>query len=170
MNSIQNSTVQDINDILALYQHAREYQYSKGAVVWPEISIGLITREIIDKHQWKLVINGKIACVWATTFHDPLIWEERNADSAVYIHRIALNPEFRGQKLVREIVEWAKVFAKTEGKQFIRLDTVGENTGLISYYESCGFNFLGLVSLQDTSALPEHYSKAPVCLFELKTE
>lgn len=170
MNSIQNSSIQDINEILKLYQHAREYQYLKGAVVWPEIPIPLITQEIIKKHQWKLMIDGKIACVWATTFQDPLIWEDRNADPSVYLHRIALNPDFRGRNIVKEIIEWAKIFAKTQDKHFIRLDTVGENHGLIKYYTSCGFDYLGLVNLKNTSSLPAHYSKAPVYLFEMSTK
>ncbi len=168
MNSIQNSTVRDITEILKFYEHAREYQYMKGAVVWPDIPVSLITKEIIEKHQWKLMDDGKIACVWATTFQDPLIWEEKDLDPAVYIHRIAVNPAFRGRNLVKEVVEWAKLFAKEQGKKFIRLDTVGENTGLIKHYTTCGFHFLGLVNLKDTSGLPAHYSKAPVALFEME--
>jgi GNAT superfamily N-acetyltransferase len=168
MNSIQNSSVDDITEILKLYKHARAYQYFKDAVLWPEIPIRLITKEIIEKHQWKLIIDGQIACVWATTFQDPHIWEEKDNDPAVYIHRIAVNPTFRGSKLVREIVEWAKVFAKRQKKLFIRLDTVGENQGLIRHYTSCGFNYLGLVNLKNTSDLPSHYATAPVCLFEME--
>ncbi|SMG29376.1 Acetyltransferase (GNAT) family protein [Marivirga sericea] len=170
MNQIENSTVKDINEILHLYQDAREYQYKKESVVWPNIPISMITQEIIDKHQWKLIINGKIAGIWATTFQDPLIWEDRNVDPSVYLHRIALNPDFRGQKIVKEIIEWSKIFAKSEEKQFIRLDTVGENQGLIKYYTSCGFDYLGMVNLKDTSSLPAHYAKAPVCLFQMSTE
>ncbi len=170
MNSIQNSSVDDITEILKLYEHARAYQYFKDAVMWPEISIRLITKEIIEKHQWKLIIDRQIACVWATTFQDPLIWEEKNLDPAVYIHRIAINPAFRGRNLVKEIVEWAKIFAKGQDKKFIRLDTVGDNTGLINHYTNCGFKFLGLVNLKNTSGLPAHYAKAPVCLFEIGVE
>jgi ribosomal protein S18 acetylase RimI-like enzyme len=170
MSSIQNSSVSDINEILKLYEHAREYQYLKGAVVWPDIPISLITQEILENHQWKLMINGKIVGVWATTFQDPLIWEDRNADPSIYIHRIALNPDFRGQKIVKFIIEWAKIFAKEQNKHFIRLDTVGENHALIKYYSSCGFDYLGLVNLKDTSSLPAHYSIAPVCLFEMSVD
>ncbi|MHB8929251.1 MAG: hypothetical protein ACYC5R_01500 [Melioribacteraceae bacterium] len=52
-----------------------------------------------------MLINGGIACVWAMTFNDPQIWEERNKDPSVYLHRIATNPNFRGQNLVGEIVK-----------------------------------------------------------------
>jgi ribosomal protein S18 acetylase RimI-like enzyme len=104
----------------------------------------------------------------ATTFSDPQIWEERNNDSAVYIHRIATNPEFRGQNLVGHILEWAKKFALENKKRFIRMDTVGENPGLINYYTKFGFDFLGLSKLQNTGGLPAHYDNATVSLFQFE--
>jgi hypothetical protein len=39
------------------------------------------------------LIDGQIACVWAVTFNDPEIWKN-DQDAAIYIHRIATNPDF----------------------------------------------------------------------------
>ncbi|WP_373425323.1 GNAT family N-acetyltransferase [Chryseobacterium lathyri] len=83
------------------------------------------------------------------------------------MHRIATSPEFRGQNLVAEIVSWAKTYSKQNHKQFIRMDTVGENTPLINYYKKCGFDFLGLVKLGNTDGLPGHYHNAELSLFEI---
>jgi len=47
------------------------------------------------------------------------------------------------------------------------MDTVGDNPGLISYYEKCGFDFLGLLKLQNTKGLPAHYDNATVSLFQM---
>ncbi len=118
--------------------------------------------------QWKLVINGQIACVWATTFEDEQIWEEKNADAAVYIHRIATNPLFRGRNFVSIIVHWAKKYARNEGKDFVRLDTIGNNIRLIDHYIKSGFNYLGMFPLKNTNGLPEHYKYDDACLFEIK--
>jgi ribosomal protein S18 acetylase RimI-like enzyme len=114
------------------------------------------------------MIEDEIACVWATTFNDEQIWEERNADAAVYIHRIATNPEYRGNNYVAVIVGWARQYAKDNGKGFVRLDTLGNNTKLISYYINAGFNFLGMFDLKNTEGLPAHYNNVPACLFEIK--
>ncbi|MGV3540128.1 MAG: GNAT family N-acetyltransferase [Rufibacter sp.] len=166
--TIQNSTLSDIPEILRLYQHARDFQKAKNVVTWPDFPREMIVTEIRDNHQRKLLIDGHVACVWATTFTDPLIWEERNQDPAVYIHRIATNPAFKGHNLVKEIVSWAKEYAKQQGKKYIRLDTVGENKGLIHHYTACGFTFLGLFKLQNTDGLPAHYHNATVSLFEVE--
>ncbi len=165
---IKNSTIADIDEIFRLYDIAINYQKLKGAVPWAGLTRSLVEKEISEKRQWKLIIDNSIACVWVTTFTDPLIWGERNNDPCVYIHRIATDTDFRGRNLVSEIVAWAKKHARSNNKIFIRIDTVGENPKLIEYYQSCGFTFLGLIKLKDTDGLPKHYDNATVCLFELR--
>jgi hypothetical protein len=96
---IQNSNINDIDEIFRLYKIATDFQKTRFTIHWPQFDIKLIETEISENRQWKIIADGKIACIWATTFYDPQIWEERNDDPAVYIHRIATNPDFRGQNL-----------------------------------------------------------------------
>lgn len=164
---IENSSPRDIEEIFRLYRLATDFQKTKNIVLWPEFERNLVETEIAENRQWKIVIDDEIACIWAVAFSDPQIWKERNVDPAVYIHRIATNPKFRGQNLVAEIVVWAKKYATQNCKELIRMDTVGENTPLINYYKKCGFNFLGLSKLENTEGLPGHYQNAEVSLFEI---
>ncbi|TWI93932.1 acetyltransferase (GNAT) family protein [Mucilaginibacter frigoritolerans] len=165
---IHYSTKEDIDEIFRLYRIATDFQKAKFIVHWPEFERSMIETEINEKRQWKIVIDNRIACIWAITFNDPQIWEQRNDDPAVYIHRIATNPEFRGQNLVQQITEWAKQYALTNKKKFIRMDTVGNNPGLIAYYIKNGFDFLGLYKLENTEGLPAHYHNATVSLFQIE--
>lgn len=167
MMEIKNSISVDIDEIFRLYKIATDFQKTKFTVHWPEFERSLIEMEIAENSRWKMIINNQVACIWATTFNDPKIWEEKNSDPAVYIHRIATNPDFRGQNLVQQIVEWSKQYAQANKKKFIRMDTVGDNPGLISYYKKCGFEFLGLSKLKNTEGLPTHYDNAIVSLFQL---
>ena len=165
---IINSTWVDITEIFRLYAVASEYQKTKKTVVvWPNFDYSLVEIELAEKRQFKLLVKDEVACVWAITFTDEQIWEERNVDAAVYIHRIATNPKFRGQNFIKVIVEWAKEYAQSNGKQYVRLDTLGNNTRLIKHYTNAGFSFLGMFDLKNTDALPVHYQEAPVCLFEI---
>ena len=166
---IENCVPEDIDEIFRLYKIASEYQKSKQTVVvWPEFKKQLVETEIAENRQWKLIIDEEIACVWATAFNDEQIWEERNADAAIYIHRIATNPNFRGKNFVAIIVEWAREYAKSKGKNFVRLDTLGNNTKLIEHYTNGGFRFLGMFDLKNTKGLPDHYHNVPACLFEIQ--
>ncbi|HEU5168338.1 MAG TPA: GNAT family N-acetyltransferase [Chitinophagaceae bacterium] len=165
---ISSCVLTDSENILSLYQSARDLQTQKGMVVWPIYEKDFIEKEIKEQRQWKLVIDDTIACNWGVTFSDKEIWGEKDKNDAIYIHRIVTNPNFRGNRYVDRIVNWAKGYATQRGKQFIRLDTLGNNTKLIEHYTSAGFQFLGIFELTDTSNLPGHYQVEPnCCLFEI---
>lgn len=166
---ITNSTVTDIPEIFRLYDLATDYQkLTFPGNQWPKSDQKLITTEILENRQFKLLIEEKVACIWAITYSDPQIWEAKDVNDAIYIHRIATNPDFRGNNFVKVIVDWAKPFAKKQNKKFVRLDTCGENERLIKHYENCGFDFLGMHKLRDASELPLHYQNADVCFFEIE--
>lgn len=164
---IENCSIEDIEEIFRLYRIATAFQKTKFIVHWPDFERSLVETEIMENRQWKIVIDEQVACVWATTYSDPLIWEEKNSDPSVYIHRIATNPDYRGNHLVTHMVAWAREHAMANNKKYVRLDTVGENEKLIDYYTKCGFRFLGLSKLKNTNGLPAHYDNASVSLFEL---
>ncbi|MBT4413557.1 MAG: GNAT family N-acetyltransferase [Polaribacter sp.] len=168
---INNVTIKDIDQIYSFYRIASDYQKAKEKViVWPDFNRNMVETEIAEHRQFKMLMNNEVVCIWAITFNDEQIWEERNRDSAIYIHRIATNPDFRGRNFVSKIVDWAKEYAKEKGIQFIRLDTLGNNTRLIKHYKNAGFDFLGMFDLKNTDSLPDHYKEAPVCLFEIDLE
>lgn len=168
MQNIFNSHQNDINDIFRLYRYATEHQKKLGSVSWPKFERSMIEREIEEGRQWKLLEGDTIACVWATTFSDPEIWEKKNSDPSVYIHRIAIDPQFRGRHFVGDIVSWAREYAIQQEKKFIRLDTIGNNSRLIKHYTDHGFEFLGMKTLANTEGLPSHYNDGPACLFEIR--
>jgi len=166
---IQNCTANDLPDILALYQHARDLQAERKSVVWPTFSEEFLLKEIAEKRQWKLVEDNMIACNWAITFEDKEIWGDKDKDDSIYIHRICTNAIFRGNRYIDNIADWVKGYAAGQGKQYARLDTLGNNTKLIKHYASAGFEFLGIFRLADTANLPDHYQQEPdCCLFEMK--
>jgi len=165
---IKNCTLTDIDEILLLYEAARNLQTQRKMVVWPAFSPSFIEKEIKEARQWKLVSENRIVCNWAITFNDVEIWGEKEKNDAIYIHRICTHPAFYGNRFIYTIVDWAKTYAFKLGKRFVRLDTLGNNTKLIEHYTSAGFTFLGIFRLPDTTNLPGHYQLEPdCCLFEL---
>lgn len=169
--NIENSNLTDISEIFRLYKLATDFQKLKFPEnQWPVFDKELINKEVIENRQFKLIINNEIACVWAITFSDAQIWEEKENNSSIYIHRIATNPEFRGQNFVQKIVNWAKEYAIDKNKEYIRMDTCGKNDRLINHYKRCGFDFLGIKKLKNTSELPAHYHNADVCYFEINVK
>ncbi len=166
---ITNSNKEDITEIFRLYKLATDFQKMRFPEnQWPEFDKELILTEVLENRQFKLLIDNHIACVWAITYSDPVIWENDDALSSIYIHRIATNPDFRGNDFVKIIVDWATALAKDKNRRYIRMDTCGRNLKLIHHYEKCGFRFLGIKKLQDSKGLPSHYQNADVCYFEIE--
>lgn len=165
---IKKCLLYDSDEILELYEAARNLQIDRKMVVWPAFEKSFIDKEIKDERQWKITLNDLIACNWAITFQDKEIWGEKDQNNSIYIHRLCNNPSYRGNKYIHIVVEWAKLYAKSLGKQYVRLDTLGNNVKLIEHYTSSGFEFLGIFQLTDTATLPKHYQDEPnCCLFEI---
>lgn len=164
------STHNDIDSIFELYDKATAYQGEVGILKWQGFERNMVEKTIDAGLQWQIVVDDEITCVFTLTLSDPLIWEEKNVDPAVYIHRIATNPKFRGQHFVKHIVTWVKQYAIENGKMFVRMDTGSGNDRLNNYYVSCGFTYLGVVKLKNTEGLPQHYQDGAFSLFEIKIQ
>jgi ribosomal protein S18 acetylase RimI-like enzyme len=164
---ILNSTQQDIPTIFSLYEAATNYQKTKFNRWWQPFDPVMVQREIEEGRQWKILIDGEVACIFAIAFADPEIWGAKNADPAIYIHRIVTHPAFKGRGIMHHIVEWAKEYAKTNNRQYIRMDTWGDNDELVGYYVKCGFSLLGTITPAETGALPAHYNCISLALLQI---
>jgi ribosomal protein S18 acetylase RimI-like enzyme len=165
--NFKQSTIEDVNIIFEFYDMAIAYQKTKFNKHWQGFDRELVEKEIAEGRQWKIIIAGEVACVFAITFEDESIWKEKNVDKAVYFHRIVTHPKFRGFGFVEVIIAWGIAFAKANKLDFLRLDTWGDNEKLIAYYQKCGFEFLGVVT-PNYEGLPKHYEAITLSLFEIK--
>lgn len=165
--AIVNSTSADIDTIFEFYDLAVAHQKKVFHKHWEGFSNDLVLQEIAENRQYKILINGKTAGVFAVTFNDPQIWQERDQDAAIYIHRIVTHPDFRGYGLVNEIILWAKEYAQANQLQYIRIDTWADNEKLLAYYTGCGFELVGSIKIEPNSGLPKHYEGISLNLFEI---
>lgn len=164
---ILNSTDHDLKIIFDLYDAAIAHQKIVSTMHWLPFDPELVAIEIKEQRQWKIVVDGEIACIFVTAYSDPAIWGEQDRDPSVYLHRIVTHSAYRGRNFVATIVEWALEHGKMLGKKFVRLDTWAENLKLKEVYLRCGFKFLGVVAPADPSALPSHYSGISLGLYEI---
>jgi ribosomal protein S18 acetylase RimI-like enzyme len=167
---ITNSTTADLETIFDLYDAAVAHQKAVSDQHWLPFDRQLVADEIAEGRQWKIVVDGQIACIFLTAYSDPAIWGEKDLDPSIYLHRIVTNPAFRGRNFVQKIVDWSKTQARTTGKKYIRLDTWSDNPKLKELYIQCGFQFLGNQTPANPAALPIHYSTITLGMFELAVD
>jgi GNAT superfamily N-acetyltransferase len=73
---------------------------------------------------------------------DPLYWPDSPPD-ALYVHKFAVRRDRAGRGIGAAIVEWANAEAAEAGRDFLRLDCLGDNPGIRDYYEELGFEHCG---------------------------
>ncbi|MNK35205.1 Acetyltransferase (GNAT) family protein [compost metagenome] len=163
---VLNSQTADIDIIFDFYDMAIAHQKKVFNKHWQGFSRELVQTEIAENRQYKILVGGEIACVFAVTFNDKLIWGDRDQD-AIYIHRIVTHPNFRGYAFVKEIIKWARQYSLDNELKYIRMDTWADNEKLLEYYTGCGFGYVGVVTMQKTDGLPKHYEGISLSLFEI---
>ena len=163
---ILNSAPADLDIIFELFASAIAYQEKKGYNRWPLFSRKLIETEMAEERHWKILDATMTVGVFSVLYNDPVIWGERNKDAAVYLHRIAVHPSFKGRGLMRVINSWAGEHAKQKQIGFVRMDTWGDNENLRKYYISCGFNYIGQQFVNDVHEGEGHYGGPVLSLFQ----
>ena len=167
---IKLSTLENIPAIFELYDSATSYQKTVNNKSWRGFEIALIQQEIKENRHYVIWENDEVACTFLVAFKNPTLWNDNGSDKAIYLHRIATNPKFRGRSYVQKIVDWAVIYAKENLLSFVRLDTHSGNERLNQHYIQCGFEYKGIISIEWTPDLPAHYQDGPFSLFELELD
>ena len=82
--------------------------------------------------------DGEPVATVAILLDDPMYWGKRPPD-ALYVHKLAVRRDRAGRGIGAAIVEWANAEAAEAGREFLRLDCLGDNPAIRTYYEDLGF-------------------------------
>jgi ribosomal protein S18 acetylase RimI-like enzyme len=165
---IANTTKDDLNNVLGLFEQAMSLQGKNGYKVWDTIDVLALEKDIEKNLQYKIVRGDDILSIFSIQYNDPFIWRERDRNDAVYLHRIVVNPAFKGQRQFENILNWAKQFAHQNKLKYVRMDTWADNKKIINYYTSFGFVFIETYKTPDVPELPLQNRNLHVALLELK--
>lgn len=162
-----NTSLQDWEQIKWLFDEAIKLQNKNGYKVWQSIDEIALQKDIRDKLQFKIIEGKHIVCIFSIQYNDPFIWQDKDQNDAIYLHRIVTNPNFKGQRLFKKLLTWAIQYAKQNNRKYLRMDTWSHNHQLIDYYKSFGFRFVENYKTTDTEELPLQNRNLNVALLEL---
>jgi GNAT superfamily N-acetyltransferase len=166
---IVNTQMEDLPTIIRLFDDSIAYQERNGYPDWKNYDRDAIVRDIENKNQYKAVNDEGTGIVFSVSYRDKIIWRHMEDGLSVYLHRIVVNPAFKGQKLFGLIVNWAKEHVKQKGLKNIRMDTWANNPNIIEYYKRFVFEVIENCTTPDTQELPVHNRNLPLTLLEYKT-
>ncbi|RQP14579.1 GNAT family N-acetyltransferase [Parapedobacter defluvii] len=164
---IINTSPDDWDTIRMLFRKAMELQGKNGYKVWEEIDEIGLKRDIENHLQYKIMQNEDLLCIFSVQFSDPFIWRERDKGDAIYLHRIVVNPDFKGQKQFEKVLNWARQHARQNNLKYVRMDTWAENAKIIDYYKTFGFEFIGIHQTGNEPELPIQNRNLEVALLEM---
>ena len=165
---IANTTKQDWETVLQLFEYAIKLQGQNNYKVWDSIDLKGLESDIQHNLQYKMIVDDTIICIFSVQFSDPHIWRGRDRNDAIYLHRIVVNPLFKGHKLFHKILIWATEMARQKDLDFIRMDTWADNQKIIDYYKTFGFEFIENYKTPNASELPLQNRNLNVALLEKK--
>ena len=168
MVEIVNTALSDLEEIYRFFEYSISYQERKGYPVWRNYDKNAIIKDIEDKNQYKVVTNSKTTIVFSVRYSDKIIWRNLDTGNSIYLHRIVVNPEFKGQRLFGSILERVVKHAREKGVRSIRMDTWAANPVIINYYKSFGFDVIENYTTPDSEELPVHNRNLALTLLELK--
>jgi ribosomal protein S18 acetylase RimI-like enzyme len=145
-----------------------ELQGQMGYKVWDNIDTTALEKDIENKLQFKIVRDNNILCIFSIQYSDPFIWRDRDQNNAIYLHRIVVNPAFKGHKQFQKVLDWARQTAHARHLQFVRMDTWADNQKIIDYYKTFGFEFIENYKTPDAPELPTQNRNLDVALLEMK--
>jgi len=166
--NILNTTTEDLETIFWLFEQAMALQGKNGYKVWEGIDREALLKDIQGGLQYKIVKGDDILCIFSIQFHDPFIWRDRDQSDAIYLHRIVVNPNFKGQRQFQKVLDWAKESARQNNLKYVRMDTWADNFKIIEYYQSFGFEFVENYRTKNEAELPIQNRNLNVALLEIE--
>lgn len=145
---IRKATHSDIDVILKLTKACTQFMIDKGIYQWNDNYPNKSAFEN-DIQRGELYLleyeNDIIGCVVISTFVDQeyklVKWLTSNGDN-VYIHRLAVHPDYQKQGYAQQLMTFAEDYAKANKFISVRLDTFSQNKGNQKFYEKRGYKRL----------------------------
>ena len=157
---IRKATLSDIDSILLLTKACAKDMTQKGINQWNEHypSSAAFQHDIKRNELYVLTHeNMIIGCIVISTLMDeeyvPIEWLTPNTKN-IYIHRLAVHPEYQGRGFAQQLMDFAEQFATEHDYRSIRLDTFSQNTRNQAFYERRGYKRLGSIYFPKQSDHP----------------
>ncbi len=157
---IRKATLKDIDGIVAITKACASFMIDKGIYQWNEHYPNKAAfKNDVLRNELYVIEEDKtpIGCVVISSFMDEeytsVSWlTESNRN--IYIHRLAIHPEYQGRGHAKKTMDFAEKFAKENNYVSVRLDTFSQNKRNQNFYELRGYKRLGNIYFPKQSNHP----------------
>ena len=154
---------QDISELLIVTKSCAQAMIKNGIYQWNENypSYEAFEKDIEIGQLWVLkndnnsIIGSVVISEMIDEEYKEVEWLTPNAKN-IYIHRLAVHPDYQGQGFAQKLMNFAEGYAKENNFISVRLDTFSVNTRNNVFYQKRGYQKLGDVYFPKQSEHPFH--------------
>ena len=157
---IRTANSSDIESILQITKACALHLIDNGIFQWNEHypdKVSFVSdvekKELFVYCNYEKVIACISLCNKMDDVYKPVNWITNNENN-LYIHRLAVHPEFQKKGLGKYLMDFAENYAKDNGYISVRLDTFSENKRNLKFYELRGYHKLGKIYFPKQSEFP----------------
>jgi ribosomal protein S18 acetylase RimI-like enzyme len=157
---IREATVDDLDAILKITKSCAKKLVSKNIFQWNEYypNRNIFENDLNNKWLYVTVKENKvIGSVCVSDLIDDeyatVKWLIPNNNN-IYIHRLAVDPDYQGVGYAQKMMYFAEEFAKKNEYKSIRLDTFSKNMKNQKFYKQRGYKKLGEIFFPNQSMHP----------------
>ena len=157
---IRTANSSDIESILQIIKACALNLIDNGIFQWNEHypdKVSFVSdvekKELFVYCNYEKVIACISLCNKMDDVYKPVNWITNNENN-LYIHRLAVHPEFQKKGLGKYLMDFAENYAKDNGYISVRLDTFSENKRNLKFYELRGYHKLGKIYFPKQSEFP----------------
>lgn len=162
---IEKASDEQIDELLGIWLEKAHWLIEKNMPMWDpaQFSKERLSAKYLEPQYFVCRNERGIIGGFILIERDDRYWKGHDQDKAYYFHKFVVRNEYKGQGYSGYILEWVKDYARTMGKEFVRLDYNEERTYLKGMYLSHGFVQMGVVENDDGDSLviAEYAIKSP---------
>ncbi|SDX63144.1 Ribosomal protein S18 acetylase RimI [Lutibacter oricola] len=159
-NMILKATSKDLEQIYKLTKSCAQHLIEQNIFQWNEYypSQQVLQKDIDLNQIWTIKVENELAGIVVLTEieddeYENVKWLTKNKNN-LYIHRLAVHPEFQGKGFAQQLMTFAEDFARKNNYKSVRLDTFGENKRNLRFYEKRGYQKLEKIYFPKQSKYP----------------
>jgi ribosomal protein S18 acetylase RimI-like enzyme len=149
---IRRATLEDLPALMALMQRVVPLMLAAGNLQWDETypDEAVFQRDIGLRQLWVADTDTSIAGIAALTTDQEPDYAQVGWDidePAIVVHRLAVDPAFRGAGVAGALMQKAEEIATERGITVLRVDTNTQNEATQRLFPKMGYQLAGEISL-----------------------
>ncbi len=149
---LRRATMEDLNEVMQLVRRVVPLMRESGNLQWddayPDVSV--FESDVEKGLLWIAEIDARIAGIAAITTDQAPEYAEVGWDiteSAIVVHRLAVDPAFRGRGVAAALMHQAEMVGMERGIQVVRVDTNSQNQATQILFPKLGYVCAGEIGL-----------------------